>query len=63
MARKRIECLRSFYKQLHLRSPLGELGIDDTHFDAMTQDAAKQAVNGFVSLSAEDVKNTYHNSS
>ena len=62
MAREGIECLRSFYKQLHLRSSLGELGIDDTHFDAMAQDAAKQTVNGFVSLSAEDVKNIYRNS-
>ena len=62
MAREGIGCLRSFYKQLHLRSSLGELGIDDTHFDAMAQDAAKQTVNGFVSLSAEDVKNIYRNS-
>ena len=62
MAREGIGCLRSFYKQLHLRASLGELGIDDTHFDAMAQDAAKQTVNGVVSLSAEDVKNIYRNS-
>ena len=62
MAHEGIGCLRSFYKQLHLRASLGELGIDDTHFDAMVQDAAKQTVNGVVSLSAEAEKNIYRNS-
>lgn len=62
MAREGIERLRGFYEQLHLRSSLGELGIDETHLDAMAMDAARQTVNGYVSLSAEDVKNIYRNS-
>ena len=62
MAREGIERLRGFYEQLHLRSSLGELGIDETHLDAMAMDAARQKVNGYVSLSAEDVKNIYRNS-
>lgn len=62
MAREGIERLRGFYEQLHLRSSLGELGIDEIHFDAMAMDAVKQTVNGYVSLSAEDVKNIYRNS-
>lgn len=62
MAREGIEQLRGFYEQLHLRSSLGELGIDEIHFDAMAMDAARQTVNGYVSLSAEDVKNIYRNS-
>ena len=62
MAREGIERLRGFYKQLQLRSSLGELGIDETHFDAMAADAAKQTVNGYVALLAEDVKNIYRNS-
>ena len=62
MAREGIERLRGFYKQLQLRPSLGELGIDETHFDAMAADAAKQTVNGYVALSAEDVKNIYRNS-
>lgn len=62
MAREGIERLRGFYEQLHLRLSLGELGIDETHLDAMAMDAARQTVNGYVSLSAEDVKNIYRNS-
>lgn len=62
MAREGIERLRGFYEQLHLRSSLGELGIDETHLDAMAMDAARQTVNGYVSLSAKDVKNIYRNS-
>lgn len=62
MARKGIDALRTFFQRLQLRSSLKELGMDDTHFQKMAQDAAKQTVHGYVSLDAEDVMKIYYNS-
>ena len=62
MARDGIEMLKIFYKQLGLRQTLGELGINEEHFDSMAKDAAKQTIYGYIALDAQDVKNIYQNS-
>lgn len=55
-----IQKTREFFKSLNLPSSLHEIDIDETHFDVMAQKAADGGLqNGFVALSAEDVKKIF----
>ena len=62
-AKKSIEALSNFYfKDLGLASTLTELGIDETNFKAMANNACKAkggVINGFVKLTPKDVENIY----
>lgn len=63
MAREGIAALTNFFTEdLGLRTSLHELGVQETDFDEMAADAARQTVNGYVKLQAEDVKKIYQNS-
>ena len=60
IAHAAIQKTREFFKSLNLPSSLHEIDIDETHFNVMAQKAADGGLqNGFVALSAEDVKKIF----
>lgn len=60
IAHAAIQKTREFFKSLNLPSSLHEIDIDETNFDVMAQKAADGGLqNGFVALSAEDVKKIF----
>lgn len=60
-AKKGIEMLADFlFNTLGLQSSFSELGIDDTHFQAMAEKACKgDVINGFKPLNQQDVESIY----
>ncbi len=60
IAKAAIEKTREFFKSIGLPATLGEIGIDETHFDIMAQTAADCGLQyGFVPLNKDDVKKIY----
>lgn len=58
LANKAIDATEEFFKQVGIPMTLSELGIDNTHFDKMAEDAVKFGYlsNAYVPLDEEDVK-------
>lgn len=56
VGRRAIAATRAFFAQLSLPATLGEVGIDDTHFDVMAEKAAAGCKGSFIPLTAEDIK-------
>lgn len=56
VGREAIAATRAFFRQMKLPATLGEVGIDDSHFDIMAQKAAAGCKGSFVPLSEEDIK-------
>lgn len=60
IAKEAIAKTRKFFNMIGMPSRLKELGIDQTHFDIMSEKAANGGLAyGFVPLTKEDVKNIY----
>lgn len=59
-AKSAIEKTKEFFKSIGLPATLGEIGIDETHFDIMAQKAADCGLQyGFIPLDKNDVKKIY----
>lgn len=62
IAKEAIQKTREFFISLGLPSTLSEIGITEEHFDVMAQKAADGGMDqGFVPLTAQDVKQIYCN--
>lgn len=60
IAKEAISKTREFFISLGMPSHLKDIDIDETHFDTMSEKAAKGGLKyGFVPLSKEDVKNIF----
>lgn len=60
IAKEAIAKTREFFISIGMPSRLSEINIDETHFDIMSEKAAKGGLKyGFVSLTKEDVKNIF----
>lgn len=60
VAKEAIGKTRAFFLSIGMPSHLKDLGIDETHFDAMSEKAANGGLeNAFVPLTKEDVKKIY----
>ena len=59
VGRRAIECTRAFFREMNLPATLGEVGIDETHFEVMAEKAAKGSVGSFVPLSKDDIVSIY----
>lgn len=60
IAKEAIDKTREFFISIGMPSRLSEINIDETHFDIMSEKAAKGGLKyGFVSLTKEDVKNIF----
>ncbi len=59
LARKGIQALYDFFVSVNLPMTLHEVGIDETHFEKMAEDAVKygELLDAYVSLTKEDVMN------
>ena len=56
IARAAIDKTREFFTSIGMPAHLGELGIDETHFDIMAEKAANGGLaDGFVPLTKDDV--------
>lgn len=60
-AKEAISKTREFFAVMGLPATLGQLGIDETHFDKMAEKAAEGLETAFVPLTKDDVKQIFKN--
>lgn len=58
-AREAIACTRDFFRRMNLPATLGEVGIDDTHFEAMAEKIKVRCSKGYAPLTKADIISIY----